>query len=49
MSFSRVVGMKAPGLNSLFVGLNIKFSNNIQNNKLIGKLLGIQMKDLLLF
>ena len=34
MSFSRVVGMKAPGLNSLFVGLNIKFSNNIQNNQI---------------
>ena len=27
MTFSRIVGMQVPGANSLFVGLNVKFSN----------------------
>ena len=30
MTFSRIVGMEVPGLNSLFVGLNVKFSDNFK-------------------
>ena len=34
MSFSRLVGMKAPGLNSLFIGIELNF-NNSYKSKLI--------------
>ena len=34
MAFSRLVGMEVPGLNSLFIGINIDISKNYENKKI---------------